>query len=146
VLGHPNLVPTIGFAAPMAALIHLSERWRSFGISTLRYSRGPPTYSHSLNDARTLHCSSRAGNRGSVDRAMEAYQTNGVLSSDQRRSYHRTNQSGRPNLQPQPPTEIGDRPRDAHVSFLGSQRIGPCSRFEVVFIHLVCPTHHLLHK
>jgi hypothetical protein len=53
-LGHPNLVPTIGFAAPMTALIHLSERWSIFGISTLRYSRGPPTYSNPLNDARTL--------------------------------------------------------------------------------------------
>jgi hypothetical protein len=38
----------------MSALIHLSERWSIFGISTLMYSRGPPTYSHTLNDARTL--------------------------------------------------------------------------------------------
>jgi hypothetical protein len=36
-----------------------SERWSIFGISTIRYSRGPPTYSSSLNDKRTLHCSSR---------------------------------------------------------------------------------------
>ena len=71
-LGHPNLVPTTGFVAPVAALIHLSERWSIFGISTLRYSRGPPTYSHTLNDPRTLHCSSRSGEQGSVDRAMES--------------------------------------------------------------------------
>jgi hypothetical protein len=84
VLGHPNLVPTTGFAAPMSALIHLSERWSIFGISTLRYSRGPPTYSNPLNDTRTLNCSSRDGHRGSVDRTMEAHRTNGALSSTTR--------------------------------------------------------------
>jgi hypothetical protein len=34
--------------------------------------RKSPTYSHSLNGARTLHCSSRAGDQGSVDHAMHA--------------------------------------------------------------------------
>lgn len=56
----------------MAALIHHSERWSIFWISTLRYSRDPPTYGHPLNDTRALPCSSRAGIWGSFDRAMEA--------------------------------------------------------------------------
>jgi hypothetical protein len=68
----PYPVPTTGFVAPVLALIHLSERWSIVEISTLRYSRGPPTYSHSLNGARTLHCFSRAGDQGSVDHAMHA--------------------------------------------------------------------------
>jgi hypothetical protein len=68
----------------MSALIHLSERGSIFGISTLRYSRAPPTSSHTLNDTRTLNCSSRDGHRGSVDRAIETHRTNGVLSSTTR--------------------------------------------------------------
>ena len=89
-LGHPNLVPTTGFAAPMSALIHLSERWSIFGISTLRYSRGPPTYSNTLNDARTLSTVPLALEIGvsSIVR-WKQHRTNGVLSSDQRRGYHK---------------------------------------------------------
>jgi hypothetical protein len=80
VLGHPNLVPTTGFAAPMSALIHLSERWSIFGISTLRYSRGPPLTAILLTMQERLIVP-LAMDTGV---AIEAHRTNGVLPSTTR--------------------------------------------------------------
>jgi hypothetical protein len=142
VLGHPNLVPTMEFAAPMSALIHLSKHWSIFGISTLRYSRGPPTYSHFQNDARTLHCSSHAGDRGSVGRAMD--KTRGVITSQVTfpRLISQTGVRSRARLSPRPKL---DRRAQCPVLYLSISKNQSVHVF-VVFIHLVYPPHLILHN
>jgi hypothetical protein len=86
VLGHPNLVPTTGFAAPMFALIHLSERWSIFGISTLRYSRGHLELVHHTDQLctlldKTLHCESQSAVvlRVTVDLIVDDWKVDGSM-------------------------------------------------------------------
>jgi hypothetical protein len=81
-----------------------SERWSIFRISTIRYSRGPPTYSSALNDTRTIHCSSR-GDGSSTGLMVRYHPTRGLVVTTKQTSqvtfleaHHLTNRSQCPVL------------------------------------------------